>query len=55
MGIEKIEWITNHPLQKHNYYRNVVYIDYRKFLKFLLQDNKEIKKFYARMVSSEFV
>lgn len=52
MGIEKIEWIMNHPLQKQPYWQDVVYINYWKFSKFLLQDNKETKRYYADKPSS---
>lgn len=53
MGIENIDWITKHPLQKQPYWHDVVYINYWKFLKFLLQDKKETIRFYADKPSSE--
>lgn len=52
MGIEKIKWIIDHPLQRQPYWEDVVYIDYWKFLKFLLSDQKKTVRFYSNKSSS---
>ena len=52
MGIEKVDWIMNHPVRQP-YWLDVVYIEYWYFVKFLTQPGKNTLRVYDSQQSSE--
>jgi hypothetical protein len=52
MGIEKVDWIMNHPLRM-TYHLDVAHVDYWQLTKFLTQKEKDTMRVYDTRRSSE--
>lgn len=52
MGIEKVDWIMQCPVRPV-YGVDVTYVNYWKFLKFLIQSKKDTMRVYDNQISSE--